>query len=379
MTALVKPSTVTGETGAYSFKNSIPTSSTQNYIDNEFPNLFNINGNNTITGNNTLTGTLTVPGPGTIAFTSGGEITGDPYSLIVWQGTINLSGVGSQLLIGGNLTFETGSTIEGTTTIPNGQNLTIAAAGTGVFDVSAPTNFSQLVTFTQGVDFNFINVNLSGSDFDLTGGSEINFASGTSAQFATGSNLTLSSGATATLNGSVTLNNGVDIASGATLAVLGGGEINVAVGGSLVVQSGATATLIGNTTSTGIFTSAGYTNLISPTVVISGAITGITGKAVNLNSLSLTNTSGTVTLTIIEQQFPLIFLVSTLTGDLYIDFGGSLIGSIFKVDTSQCTGASNHIYVQNGGNSSGAVELLTTVGKQNFDCICYSSTQVSVG
>lgn len=120
MTAFIKPSTAVGTTGAYAYRGEV-ISFAQNYIDNNFPNLFNINGNNTLTGSNTVQ--------------SGGTIT------ISTGASLNLSG-----------------TVTGTgTTITLNSSSSIVNNGTttcnGFFTSAAHAHFSSTVDFVQVVDF----------------------------------------------------------------------------------------------------------------------------------------------------------------------------------------------------------------------------------
>lgn len=59
--AFVKPSSVTSQTGAYEYRGGM-SSASANYIDNSFPNLFNINAPNTINDTQTFTGTIIADG-----------------------------------------------------------------------------------------------------------------------------------------------------------------------------------------------------------------------------------------------------------------------------------------------------------------------------
>jgi len=133
MAAFVKPSVITLQTGAYSYKEGISSTST-NYIDNSFPNILNKTGD-TITGEIDVatTGSIKLLGSSQIHLTNTSSILGDAGTLITIDGYQVIGAGGKQTFQAGSSSirnsgsteeFQSGSIVTydvGATAIVNGQ------------------------------------------------------------------------------------------------------------------------------------------------------------------------------------------------------------------------------------------------------------------
>jgi hypothetical protein len=200
MSAFVKPSSITSQTGAFTYKGEI-SSPTMNYIDNSFPNLLNKTGD-------VLTGNLNVTSTGLITVSSGASIAALAGSTINNAGTlIGLSGSTVSIHSGGALLTLAGASV----------NLN------GTITISGATNLQNTMTVA------------SGGDIILS----------------SGSTLQTNSGSTTALNGNATVNATMFIGSGGFLQVESGGSLDILSGGTFQTdvinsQSGGNITLHSN-------------------------------------------------------------------------------------------------------------------------------------
>jgi hypothetical protein len=156
-----RPSTVTGLTSPYGYKGGF-LSSAQNYIDEQFPNLMNINGDNIITGATTFNSLVTFNAnwvgnfgdyqvnDGTLRVTGGGGFTVDSASYA------NLFGIN---VISGGTTISGNTTISGPCSITN----TLTAGGTTDFSghttlagttlLTGPTTLDGVTNVTGAITF----------------------------------------------------------------------------------------------------------------------------------------------------------------------------------------------------------------------------------
>ena len=157
MTAFVKPSTITNESGAYNYKGQL-SSPSLNYIDNNFPNLMDINGNNIFSGTNTVTGEINYSGSASSTFGSGTTLTITAGASLAVAGDLGIDPTGSLILfsgsiVEGNINFPvaqstptisqvTSTTGNGNTLLLQAQSTTFAGGGGGNAILSAGTGGS---------------------------------------------------------------------------------------------------------------------------------------------------------------------------------------------------------------------------------------------
>lgn len=124
-----KPSQVTNATGAYTFKSGVSSSST-NYIDNEFPNALDKTGD-TITGNISV-----VAGGGIVWYTgSGMSIDSGAHLYVNSGGVIQVNSSGAVNLESGGTLTASSSTV---TTFQPGAEVIFAGANVAVSDSTPP-------------------------------------------------------------------------------------------------------------------------------------------------------------------------------------------------------------------------------------------------
>ena len=293
--AFVKPSTRTNDSGAYNYKAQL-TSPSLNYIDNQFPNIINTTGGQTIGGSLTVSGALIVNGSitGNGAITIGSdniEFTDLANSITIFQDTA-LSTSGHQMSISAQNTSFTGGT-GGELLLQAGSGLGASSIG-GNVNISAGTGFivdgEIILTSNVGVSFATPNIafdpNIVGPliiQTSLAGsaaGQPLNIAAQNGgAAGGNGGHITISGGSAEFGN-----NNG-----GNVVAVVGDGS-GSGVPGSFYVKQNNNA----------LFQ------------------VGVAGMAVNSNVAAIT--TGDHTLSVAEYISPWITLTGTLSGHVNLIF-----------------------------------------------------------
>jgi hypothetical protein len=236
--AFSKPSNVTNALGAYKYKGAMP-SSAQNYIDNNFPNLANINGANIWSGSIEITGT------GSILFDSGSNL--DGYGANVhW-------GAGTAITVDSSTETLTYSTLN----LNSYSNLRSDSTSSVIFNGNTTLNGNNYLNGNTAAG----NVTVGGT-LGVTGSTTISSSLSVGSTFAVTGSSTLS---TLSVTGATNLNTlGGDTSIGGTLTV----GTNFIVDGLstfenyIYVLSGG-ASIVGDSTFTGNLYITGSSNSIS--------------------------------------------------------------------------------------------------------------------
>lgn len=296
---VLKPSTVQNEAGAYGYKSGA-SSSAQNYIDNEFPNLLDKNNGDTVTGS------INIAGGANINVLAGSEI-------VLQSGAILLTDSGSTADFIGQFVMEGAATLTST--------MTVFSTGAIVLDSGADIEWksgSTLQTDTGSV------ITLNGL---INIGNNVNFISTQTAPTISQADTSSGSGTSLTIQAQTTTQsgqsggdayfnagNGSGTGAGGNIFI-DGGTGGSAGGGNISLSGGTATSTINMSNSVGTLLQVGQAGLQmgEGTVEIFAGTNTLSPSVYQYNWIKLTSTllSGNATVVFPAGTGPTVWMIST--------------------------------------------------------------------